>query len=100
MREAVAQAVYRSVFEQRLHVDGRAMNTIEMIARRINALKENDRELPARRKLLLDFLGSFRQGGARKPKSAEPVTTEAVATAPVAVAQRDQSGPQTDPGSG
>ncbi|WP_437876321.1 hypothetical protein [Sorangium sp. So ce513] len=78
-REAVAQAVHRSLFEQRLQVDDRAMKMLEKIARRINALKEDDRDLPARWKLLLDFLGTFRQGGARKPKSAEPAAAEPAA---------------------
>lgn len=50
-REAVAQAVYRSLFEQRMQVDDRAMKMLEKIARRINALKEDDRDLPARWKL-------------------------------------------------
>ncbi|AUX34342.1 MULTISPECIES: hypothetical protein [Sorangium] len=71
-REAVAHAVYRSLFEQRLQVDDRAMKMLEKIARRVNALKEDDRDLPARWKLLLDFLGTFRQGGARKAAPAEP----------------------------
>ncbi|WP_437585608.1 hypothetical protein [Sorangium sp. So ce1000] len=72
-REAVAHAVYRSLFEQRLQVDDRAMKMLEKIARRVNALKEDDRDLPGRWKLLLDFLGTFRQGGAkRKAAPAEP----------------------------
>ncbi|XXY53348.1 hypothetical protein WME91_19650 [Sorangium sp. So ce269] len=85
-REAVAHAVYRSLFEQRMQVDDRAMKMLEKIARRINALKEDDRDLPGRWKLLLDFLGTFRQGGARKPKSAEPAAAEPAAVEPVAVA--------------
>ena len=40
-----------------------------------------NRDLPGRWKLLLDFLGTFRQGGARKPKSAEPAATEPIAVA-------------------
>lgn len=75
-REAVAHAVYRSLFEQRLQVDDRAMKMLEKIARRINALKEDDRDLPGRWKLLLDFLGTFRQGGARKAPAAEPAAVE------------------------
>ncbi|XXX76347.1 hypothetical protein WMF30_52730 [Sorangium sp. So ce134] len=81
-REAVAQAVYRSLFEQRLQVDDRAMKMLEKIARRINALKEDDGDLPARGKLLLDFLGTFRQGGARKPRSAGAVVAEPVPAGP------------------
>ncbi|WP_437742514.1 hypothetical protein WMF39_44415 [Sorangium sp. So ce1504] len=51
----------------------RAMKMLEKLARRVNALKEDDRDLPRRWKLLLDFLGTFRQGGAkRKAAPAEP----------------------------
>ncbi|WP_437896221.1 hypothetical protein [Sorangium sp. So ce124] len=49
------------------------MKMLEKLARRVNALKEDDRDLPGRWKLLLDFLGTFRQGGAkRKAAPAEP----------------------------
>ncbi|WP_437967466.1 hypothetical protein WMF04_49315 [Sorangium sp. So ce260] len=72
VREAVAHAVYRSLFEQRMQVDDRAMKMLEKIARRINALKEDDRDLLCRWKLPLDFLGTFREGGARKPQPARP----------------------------
>ncbi|XYH95562.1 hypothetical protein ACMHYB_48465 [Sorangium sp. So ce1128] len=41
---------------------------------------------PERRKLLLDFLGIFRQGGARKPQSAGPAAAEPRAAEPAAVA--------------
>ncbi|XXT17185.1 hypothetical protein WME94_43860 [Sorangium sp. So ce429] len=64
-----------------MQVDDRAMKMLAKIARRLNALKEDDRDLPGRWKLLLDFLGTFRQGGARKPKSAEPAAAEPVAVA-------------------
>jgi len=80
-REAVAYAVYRSLFEQRLQVDDRAMKMLEKIARRVNALEEDDRDLPGRWKLLLDFLGTFRQGGRKATAAA---AEEMTMTQPVA----------------
>ena len=64
-REAVLHTVYRSVYEQRLQADDRAMKMLEKIARRVNALAEDDPTLKARWKLVLDFLATFRQGGAQ-----------------------------------
>ncbi|WP_437925352.1 hypothetical protein WMF37_40820 [Sorangium sp. So ce291] len=75
-REAVAQAVYRSLFKQRPQVDDRAMKMLGKIARWVNTVKEDDRDLPARWKLLLDFLGTFREDSARKPQPAAPVAVE------------------------
>jgi hypothetical protein len=65
-REAVLYGVYRSVYEQRLQVDDRAMKMLEKIARRVNALAEDDPTLKTRWKILLDFLATFRSGGAPK----------------------------------
>ncbi|WP_129574561.1 hypothetical protein [Sorangium sp. Soce836] len=73
-----------------------AMKMLERRARRVNAVKEDDRDLPARWKMLLDFLGAFRQGGASKPQPAGPAAAEPVAADPAAVAKRDQ---QPAPGS-
>jgi hypothetical protein len=70
-REAVLYAVYRSVYEQRLRVDDRAMKMLEKIARRLNALAEDDATLKTRWKILLDFLASFRSSGPQKGE-AEP----------------------------
>lgn len=78
-REAILYAVYRSVYEQRLQVDDRAMKMLEKIARRVNALAEDDPTLKARWKLLLDFLATFRQGGAPAKGEAK---TEAKNNAP------------------
>ncbi len=64
-REGVAQAVYRSVYEQRLQADDQAMKMLEKVARRVSALKEDDATLPIRYKMLLDFLATFRRNGAK-----------------------------------
>ena len=80
-REAVAYSVYRSLFEQRLQVDDRAMKILEKLARRVNVVREDDPDLPDRWKLLLDFLGTFRQGGGKKAAAAPepaPAPTEPV----------------------
>jgi len=70
-REAVAEAVYRAFYEQRLMVDDQAMAMMQKLARRIEAMKEDDPELPGRWKFLRDFLAQFRPG--RPGKSAAPV---------------------------
>ncbi len=66
----MVHAVYRSVYEQRLQADDVAMKMLEKVARRVSALKEDDATLTVRYKMLLDFLGTFRNGGA-KPAPAE-----------------------------
>ena len=70
-REAVLHTVYRSVYEQRLRLDDRAMKMLEKIARRVTALEEDDQEISMRWKLLLDFLSTFRRGGGKKAEPAE-----------------------------
>ena len=64
-REGVVQAVHRSIYEQRLQADDVGMKMLEKVARRISALKEDDPTLTVRYKILLDFLGTFRNGGAK-----------------------------------
>jgi hypothetical protein len=76
-REGVVEAVHRSAYEQRLATDDRAMATLQRIARRVNALREDDPGLAVRWKFLLDFLGVFRPGRAKKrPASSDPKPTE------------------------
>ena len=67
VRETVAETVYRSFYEQRLLVDDRAMAMMQKLARRIEAMKEDDPDLPARWRFLREFLAQFR-GGGRPPK--------------------------------
>lgn len=70
-REAVAETVYRSVYEQRLEADDRGMAMLQRIARRVTALAGEDPSLLARWKFLMDFLGTFRPGAPpRKPAPA------------------------------
>jgi hypothetical protein len=71
-REAVVYAVYRSLYQQRMQVDDRAMKMLERLTRRIKALSGENPELPVRWKLLLDFIGTFRQGGRRTPPPEAP----------------------------
>lgn len=70
VREGVAKAVLRSIYEQRLQGDDVAMKMLEKVARRVSALKEDDASLAVRYKLLLDFLSTFRPGGG-KPAAVE-----------------------------
>jgi len=71
-REAVAEAVYRAFYEQRLVVDDHAMAMMQKLARRIEAMKEDDPELPGRWKFLRDFLAQFRPGRPGKPAAPVP----------------------------
>lgn len=61
-REDVAQVVYRSIYEQRLALDDRGMKMLDKIARRVNAMAEDDPELLARWQFLTDYLAEFRPG--------------------------------------
>jgi hypothetical protein len=61
-KEAVAEAVHRAIYEQRLVVDDRGMKMLDKIARRVNAMTEDDPDLPTRWKFLLDYVGEFRPG--------------------------------------
>jgi len=61
-REAVAEAVFRSAYEQRLQIDDRAMGMLQKLSRRIDALTEDDDTLPIRWKFLKDFLVSVAAG--------------------------------------
>lgn len=73
-REAVLESVYGSVFHQRLRIDDEAMGLLQKLARRVHSRAEEDPHLVARWQLLLDFLGTFRQG--RRPAKEEaPVST-------------------------
>jgi hypothetical protein len=74
-RETTAEMVYRAIYEQRLQVDDRAMGMLLQIARRVNALAEEDPNLPARWKFLRDFLGGFRASAASRSERDEPDTT-------------------------
>ncbi len=65
-REAVLETVYRSVYYQRLQVDDRAIGMLQKIARRVEALAEDDPDLRARWKFLRDFLATFRPGQGKK----------------------------------
>lgn len=75
MREGVAQAVYRTIYEQRLQGDDVAMKMLEKVARRVNALQEDDASLTTRYKLLLDFLSTFRTGGGKPAAATESAPT-------------------------
>ncbi|HEX2572571.1 MAG TPA: hypothetical protein VH877_23690 [Polyangia bacterium] len=76
-REATAEMVYRAIYEQRLQVDDRGMGMLLQIARRVNALAEEDPNLPARWKFLRDFLGGFRASAASRSEPGTPDTTGA-----------------------
>jgi hypothetical protein len=69
-REAVAEAVYRSIYEQRLAADDRGIDMLRKIARRVGALAEDDPTLPIRWKSVLDFLAQFQGGG--RPSTPDP----------------------------
>lgn len=71
-REGVVEAVYRSVYEQRMRVDDDAIGMLLKIARRIDAVSEDDPDIRVRWKSLLDFLGKFRRGPAAPAETAEP----------------------------
>jgi hypothetical protein len=66
-REGVAYAVYRSIYEQRMEVDDQAIEMLQKLVRRIEALTEDDPELPVRWKPILDFMAQFRPGPKTKP---------------------------------
>jgi hypothetical protein len=75
--EVIAETVYRSIYEQRLMADDRAMAMLLKVARRVEALTEDDANLPARWKFLREFLAEFRPGRPSKPVAlAVPVTAE------------------------
>jgi hypothetical protein len=69
-REAVAYAVYRPIYEQRLQVDDQAIEMLQKRVRRVDALTEDDAELPSRWKPILDFMAQFRPGPKGKPAPA------------------------------
>ena len=71
-REAVAETVHRSFYEQRLVVDDHAMRMMLKLARRIDAMKEDDPELLGRWKFLRDFLAQFRTGRPGKASVGRP----------------------------
>ena len=60
--EGVAETLYRSIYEQRLQTDDQAIGMLQKIARRVDALTEDDPGLPDRWRFLMDFLGEFRRG--------------------------------------
>jgi hypothetical protein len=70
-KEAVAEAVYTSIYHQRMLLDDEGMGMLLKVARRINAVSEDDPALTARWRTLLNFLGGFRKGG-RRPKGDAP----------------------------
>ncbi len=78
-REAVVEIVFRSIYEQRMQVDSRGMDMLLKISRRVDALTEEDPELPVRWKFLQDFLREFRTGG-RKPAPPTSTTPPAAAS--------------------
>jgi hypothetical protein len=61
-REGVVETVHRSIYEQRLQADHEAMGMLLKIARRIDAVAEDDPDVRIRWKSLLDFLSKFRRG--------------------------------------
>lgn len=67
-KEAVAEAIYTSVYHQRLQVDDRAMAMLQKIARRVASRAEEDPEILIRWKFFRDFLATF-QGGRPKKKA-------------------------------
>jgi hypothetical protein len=73
-REAIAEALHRSIYEQRMIVDDHAVEMLQKIARRIEAESEDNPSLPLRWKALLAYLASFRGGG--RPAKSEPETTD------------------------
>lgn len=75
-REGVAEAVYRSIYEQRLQADDEAMGMLLKVARRVDAVSEDDPDILVRWKSLLDFLAKFRRGPSAAPPAEEPATGE------------------------
>jgi hypothetical protein len=69
--EDVAQAVYRSVYEERLQEDNDAIGMMQKVHRRIGSYSEDHPEILARWKFLRDFMARFHSGG-RKTQAAEP----------------------------
>ncbi|HEU4412011.1 MAG TPA: hypothetical protein VFS43_42615 [Polyangiaceae bacterium] len=69
--EVVLEAVYLSVYYQRLRLDDEAMGLLQRLVRRVRSRAEEDPELPRRWRVLLDFMGAFRKGG-RPGGSAAP----------------------------
>ncbi|MSP60875.1 MAG: hypothetical protein EXR72_11130 [Myxococcales bacterium] len=63
--ESVAQEVHRSIYEQRLLVDDRAMELLQKISRRVNSRAEENPELLQRWKFLRDFLATYYPGRPR-----------------------------------
>lgn len=61
--EATLSTAYMSAYHQRLGLDHEAMGLLLMLARRVKSRAEENPELMVRWKTLLDFLGTFRQGG-------------------------------------
>lgn len=72
-KEGVVEAVYRSVYEQRLQADDQAMGMLLKIVRRIETASEDDPDVRMRWKSVLDFLSKFRRG----PSAPAPVEDEA-----------------------
>jgi hypothetical protein len=62
-REQVLYRVWRSAYHQRLQADDVAMGLLQKIARRVDAMAEDEPELRDEWKFLSDFLGMFRRKG-------------------------------------
>ena len=74
--EAALGAAQQSVYHQRLQLDSDAMGVLQMLARRVQSRAEESPELPVRWKTLLDFLGTFRNGGRSPSTPPAPIATE------------------------
>ena len=61
--EDVLQPVYRSVYEERLALDDKAIGMLHKITRRVGALSEDEPTLLNRWRFLRDFLAHFHGGG-------------------------------------
>ncbi len=75
-REAVAQEVYRSLYEQRLQLDSQAMKMLQAIGRRIAAMKPDHPELGVDWKSVTDFLAEYHPG---RPAAPPPAPTAPIA---------------------
>lgn len=87
-REAVAEQVYVSVYQQRMQVDDEAIGMLRKITRRIAALAEDHPDLRVDWKNVLDFMAQFSPG--RPGPSDQPDPSGGQPTDDAAAAKKTQ----------
>lgn len=70
--EQVLHRVWQSVYHQRLQLDDLAMGALQKVARRVEALSEDEQELLDAYAGLLKFFASYRKGPGPKADVATP----------------------------